>query len=257
MVSIYDVQNGWYKVGYDGKTGYMSADYVNARTSASDLSGYGRVTADALNMRTGPGSGYGVVRTVSNGEYVSLSGFENGWYKVSYSGSTGYMSGDYLTPVVSKPAPAPTPTPTPTPSQPDPTPEPDPAPSGSGSSIADYAAQFLGTPYVYGGASPSGFDCSGFTMYVFRQFGYSLPHGATGQFDYGSAVSKSNLQAGDLVFFYDPEYGGSGITATHVGIYVGNRQFIHASSYAGGVCYSSIDDPWYYSPYFVGARRLG
>jgi len=262
VVSIYGLQDGWYKVGYDGKTGYMSADYVTARTSASDLSGYGRVTADALNLRTGPGSGYGAIQTVSSGQYVSLTGFENGWYAVSYNGTSGYMSGDWLSPVATKPAPAPTPapTPTPTPSEPEPTPEPDPEPapgSGNGSSIVDYAVQFIGTPYVYGGASPSGFDCSGFTMYVFQHFGYSLPHGATGQLRYGTAVSKSDLQPGDLVFFYDPAYGGSGITATHVGIYAGNRQFLHASSYYGGVCYSSIDDPYYYSPYFVGARRMG
>lgn len=270
VVSIYDLQDGWYKVGYDGKTGYMSADYVTARTSASDLSGYGRVEADALYLRTGPGSGYGAILAAASGQYVTLTGFENGWYAVSYNGYSGYMSGDWLTPVVTKPAPAAetavsasvsepastTPAAEPEP-DPDPDPEPVTPPSSSGSSIVDFAAQFVGTPYVYGGAAPGGFDCSGFTMYVFRQFGYSLPHGASGQMSYGSSVSKSDLQPGDLVFFYDPAYGGSGICATHVGIYAGNRQFIHASSYGGGVCYSSIDDPWYYSPFFCGARRLG
>ena len=121
----------------------------------------------------------------------------------------------------------------------------------------EFARQFLGTPYVYGGFSPYGFDCSGFTMYVFSQFGYSLPHGASGQMSCGAAVSRSNLQPGDLVFFYDPSYAYDGVTATHVGIYVGGGQFIHASSYGGGVCYSDLNDPWYYSPLYCGARRIG
>ncbi len=259
-VSVLGQQDGWYQVKYDGKTGYMSGDYLTVQTSASGLSGYGRVETDALYLRTGPGSGYGALLAVGSGEYVSISGFENGWYAVSYNGSAGYMSGDYLTPVASKPAAATTSTGSSAPAASVPS-EPAvsaPAPSSAyGGGIADYAARFLGTPYVYGGSSPYGFDCSGFTMYVFSQFGYSLPHGASGQMGCGTAVSRSELQAGDLVFFYDPSYGGGGVSATHVGIYVGGGQFIHASSYGGGVCYSDLNDPWYYSPLYCGARRIG
>ena len=111
--------------------------------------------------------------------------------------------------------------------------------------VVGIAMQYLGTPYVYGGASPSGFDCSGFVMYVFNQIGVSLPHNAAAQYGYGMPVSRDQLQAGDLVFF-----NGLG----HVGIYIGGGQFIH-SPHTGDVVKISSLTGWYSSTY-VGARRL-
>jgi cell wall-associated NlpC family hydrolase len=111
--------------------------------------------------------------------------------------------------------------------------------------VVGIAMQYLGTPYVYGGASPSGFDCSGFVMYVFAQIGVSLPHNAAAQYGYGMPVSRDQLQAGDLVFF-----NGLG----HVGIYIGGGQFIH-SPHTGDVVKISSLTGWYSST-FVGARRL-
>ena len=118
-------------------------------------------------------------------------------------------------------------------------------PTGHYSGVVGIAMQYLGTPYVWGGASPSGFDCSGFTMYVFAQAGVSLPHNAAMQYGYGSPVSMGNLQPGDLVFF-----NGLG----HVGIYIGGGQFIH-SPHTGDVVKISSLSGWYSST-FVGARRL-
>jgi cell wall-associated NlpC family hydrolase len=111
--------------------------------------------------------------------------------------------------------------------------------------VVGYAMSFVGTPYVWGGASPSGFDCSGFVMYVYAHFGVSLPHSSYAQYGYGSPVSRSQLEPGDLVFF-----DGLG----HVGIYVGGGSFIH-SPHTGDVVKVSSMTGWYASTY-VGARRL-
>jgi len=111
--------------------------------------------------------------------------------------------------------------------------------------VVGIAMQYLGVPYVYGGSSPSGFDCSGLVMYVFGQIGVSLPHNAAAQYGYGMPVSRDQLQAGDLVFF-----NGLG----HVGIYIGGGQFIHAPHTGDVVKISSLSG--WYSSTFVGARRL-
>lgn len=106
-------------------------------------------------------------------------------------------------------------------------------------------------PYVYGGSSPSGFDCSGLTSYVYRQVGISLPHSSAAQANYGSFVSRSNLKPGDLVFFRG--YSGGGIG--HVGIYIGNGQMIHAPTPGNPVSVASING-FYYSSRYVTARRV-
>ena len=118
-------------------------------------------------------------------------------------------------------------------------------PVGHAGGVVGIAMQYLGVPYQWGGASPSGFDCSGFTMYVFAQVGISLPHNAAMQYGMGSAVGRQFLQPGDLVFF-------NGLS--HVGIYIGGNQFIHAP-HTGDVVKISTLTGWYSSTY-VGARRL-
>ena len=112
--------------------------------------------------------------------------------------------------------------------------------------VVGIAMSYLGVPYVWGGASPSGFDCSGFVMYVYAQVGISLPHNAAMQYGYGSPVSRDQLAAGDLVFF-----DGLG----HVGIYIGGGSFIHSPHSGDVVKISSLSDSWYASTY-VGARRM-
>jgi cell wall-associated NlpC family hydrolase len=113
-------------------------------------------------------------------------------------------------------------------------------------SVVGIAMQYLGVPYAWGGASPSGFDCSGFVMYVYAQVGVSLPHNAAAQYGYGVAVPSDQLQPGDLVFF-----DGLG----HVGIYIGGGQFVHSPNSGDVVKISSLGDSWYASTY-VGARRI-
>ena len=157
-----------------------------------------------------------------------------GWYDVTCQyGTEGYIRSDLLV-LTSNPT------------------------SGKGSSIVETALKHLGTRYVYGGASAGGFDCSGFTMYIYKQFGYNLPHSATSQWLSGMGTkitSISELQPGDLVFFNDPSRN-AGKACSHAGIYIGNGQHIHASSSRGGGVIISDMTSGYYNTYFVGGLRL-
>jgi len=126
----------------------------------------------------------------------------------------------------------------PTPSAPTP-------PPSSHSSVVSIALQYLGVPYVWGGASPSGFDCSGLTMYAYAKVGVYLPHNAAMQYGMGTPVSRSQLAPGDLVFF-------NGLS--HVGMYIGGGRFVHAPHTGDVVKISSLSEYWYSATY-VGARR--
>lgn len=123
------------------------------------------------------------------------------------------------------------------------------AASSKASAVIATAKSYMGVPYVWGGESPSGFDCSGFTQYVLKKNGVSIPRVTADQFGAGVSVSKSNLRVGDLVFFTTYKQGPS-----HVGFYMGGGQFIHASS-SKGVTISSLNSS-YYSDRYVGARRV-
>ncbi len=115
--------------------------------------------------------------------------------------------------------------------------------------VVEYAARYLGTPYVWGGASPKGFDCSGFTSYVYRQFGYHINRTAAAQMSNGTRVQKSELRAGDLVFFSNNGY------VDHVGIYVGNGQMIHSVKPGVKIRYDTISSG-YYADHYAGATRI-
>jgi peptidoglycan DL-endopeptidase CwlO len=119
------------------------------------------------------------------------------------------------------------------------------APPNVHGGVVGIAMQYLGVPYVWGGSSPRGFDCSGLVSYVFAQIGVSLPHSSYAQFGMGTPVSISQLQPGDLVFFTG---------ASHVGIYIGGGQFIHAPHTGDVVKISSLSG--YYSANFAGGRRI-
>ena len=250
------VQEGdWYRISYDGARGYIASQYVTRYDSATGLSGAGKVTADVLNIRSAPKSGSTSLGTASHGAVLTVTGIEGSWFAVSYNGVSGYVASQYV--LICSPSTADTSapeTPEETPAEtPDETPADNPAATVSGSEIVSLAQQYLGVPYVYGGSSPSGFDCSGFTMYIFAQVGVKLPHGATSQLSYGASVSRSELQPGDLVFFQD--YGA---VASHVGIYIGGDQFIHASSsYYNGHCVviSSLTETYYNSHYYTARRH--
>jgi len=120
---------------------------------------------------------------------------------------------------------------------------------GSGEAIVASAKNYMGTPYVWGGTTTDGFDCSGFTQYVMKQNGIELPRTAAEQFAIGTPVDKDKLQTGDMIFFSTYKPG-----ASHVGFYLANGKFIHASSVAKKVTISQLGDS-YYTEHYIGARR--
>ena len=232
QIAISSVDNGWCKASCNGQEGYVSAEYV-AVDGIPLVDPKGLITGSCVNIRSAPSTDASILGKVYAGKLVDLISLQNDWYAINYNGSTGYISSDYLKVYTGSAA------------------------SGTGASIAETAMSYLGTPYSYGGASPKGFDCSGFTMYVFSLFGYSLPHSATSQWNSsGTYVDRSDLQPGDLVLFCDPSRSG-GKACSHVGIYIGDNNFVHASSGSSGkyVRTSSLNES-YYSGYYVGAKRV-
>ncbi len=117
--------------------------------------------------------------------------------------------------------------------------------------LTAYSYQFLGTRYVYGGTTTSGFDCSGYVRHIYKQFGVNLPRTSSAMFGQGQSVAKSNLQVGDLVFFKT-----TAATVGHVGIYIGNGNFVHSST-GKGVIITKLNDPYYWGKRYVGAKRVG
>ena len=189
--------------------------------------------SSTVNLRAEANTSSGILASLANGTAVTLGAKENGWYKVSVNGKTGYIKADYITTSVSSSANM---------------------ASYSGLSakrtaVLDYAAKFLGVPYVYGGSTPSGFDCSGFTSYVYKNTVCSIERVAQAQFDTTTRVSRDELLPGDLVFF-----GSSAYSISHVGIYVGDGQFIHAPHTGDVVKYDSLSGS--YATRFQGGGRV-
>jgi cell wall-associated NlpC family hydrolase len=226
-------ENGWYQISVGDTVGYVLGDYLTVVEEESEelpvesAPVYLRVTATSLNVRSGPGTDYEKVASLPAGRVLQVVETLDGWYKVE----GGYVSADYVVVVDSSQA----------------------ASSEKGQEIADYARSLVGCPYVYGGSSPKGFDCSGFTKYVYSQFGYNINRTASTQLDNGVSVSMSELQPGDLVMFKKAGYSGS--RASHVGIYIGGGKFVHASTSRVGVIVSDLSEA-YYTSGFVGARRI-
>ncbi len=257
----------WYKVNYNLQIGYMHQDYLKVLTVENAELGYGKVTGSRVNLRSGPSTSHKAVDVAVSGDKAYILGLNQGWYKVIYKDSICYIRSDYLElteyPYENQKSPnspkfyrlgkslgiAPSAS----------------ALNGStssgnagssatitdGQAIVNKAKQYLGTPYVWGGASPNGFDCSGFVYYVLKTLGYPSYRMLVDQYNQGTYVSKANLQPGDIVFFHGTY--GSGIS--HAGIYAGNGQFIHAPNSRSVVSYSDLSSG-YWANHFYGARRM-
>ena len=227
-VEYLGTSGSWVKVKYNNKTGYVYGSYVGNYATITQY-----VTATTLNVRSGAGTSYLVLGSLSKGTKVEVISTTNGWSKINYNGSIGYVSSQYLSSSSTDSSTSTT--------------------SSSVNKVISLAKSLLGKSYVWGAQGPSTFDCSGFTYYVFKNAAnITLPRVSQDQSTYGTYVSKSNLKVGDLVFF--DTNGANDGNVSHVGIYLGNNQFIHASSSKGKVVISEMSS--YYSGAYVNARRV-
>lgn len=238
------------KTNTDNKDDTTSSDTNYTKTTKY-------INASSVYVRKEPSTSAGIVTTLIRNTDVTVVGESGDWYKVTYKDYRGYIYKELLSDkkteetnrssanresatTVSSVT-----TQTTTESTADET--------SKGQEIVEYAKQYLGCPYVYGGSGDKSFDCSGFTMYVYKKFGYTLSHSAIAQSKVGTYVAKEDLQAGDLVFFLDYEtMDGIG----HCGIYIGNGEFIHASSGSGYCVKISNLLTGSYNKRYATARRL-
>ncbi|MDY3005996.1 NlpC/P60 family protein [Anaerococcus porci] len=259
-----ELKDGWLKISYNGQTGFVSADYLSdtevakpapvveekevneEKEEAKAVYYTGWVNTPSLRVRSQANTYSNTIGNISKGDKVEGQ-LANGWLQISYNGQTAYINASYLSDTeVAKPAPI--------------VEEKtnnivaekasyqNNQVSGSGQQAANIAASFVGYPYVWGGSTPSGFDCSGLVYYAYRQVGVNLNRSSKTQFYNGYSVT--NLQAGDLVFF------SSDGVIDHVGMIINsNGDFVHASTPSRGVVIDNIYSSWYQNSY-VGAKRI-
>lgn len=238
---IFGQKGGWIKIKSGKVKGYVKSGYllkgdVALAIAEKEVETVATVNTTTLRVREDTLTDSAIVSLVGEGEDLVVEKIVDDWYKVEVDDQKGYISGDYVT--ISQKLPT--------------------ASSvkelenGTGVSdtrvsLVQYALQFVGNRYVWGGTSlTNGIDCSGFTMQIYARYGISLPHHAASQPGYGTRISASEAQPGDL-FFY-----GSGSTIGHVGIYIGNGQIVHASNARTGI---KISSAYYRTPICV-ARYL-
>ncbi len=262
--------SGWTAVICGGTNGFVSSEFVTGGTASAPTApkptapapstGSGSVpvgthlrTTDAVNLRYSASLSSSVSTVVPAGTVVKSTGaVTNSYYPVNYDGLTGYIHVNYLLKTSealserggsgspTSPAPAPAPAPAPVTSSP------------TGSALVNYAMRYKGYPYVWATHGPASFDCSGFTYWVVLNVtGKNIGWGTWTQVSAGTPVSKANLQPGDLVFFQNTYTAG----LSHVGLYIGNGQFIHAQNEETGVVISDLNSS-YYGPRWYGAVRL-
>ena len=231
----------WYKVTSGKVTGYVSKQYLVTGDEAEsiaeqEIKTVATVNTETLNVRAEKSTEAAVLSQVGNSEAFTVNSVADGWVEISVDDSVGYISQDYVTLAQALPTAK-------TIEQ---------VKYGDGvsdvrASVVSYALQFVGNRYVWGGTSlEKGVDCSGFTMRILGKYGISLPHSSRAQPSYGTKISASEAKPGDL-FFY-----GSGRSISHVAIYIGNGQIVHASNKRDGI---KVSNAYYRNPICV-ARYL-
>lgn len=227
-VTVFETVDGWCKVSSGSLTGFVSQQYLIPTEQP------GMVISGPLNLRTGPGVNYSRIGVLSVGTYLDIISTENGWSHVCVNGTEGYVSASYLTELSTGSS------------------------NPLGQAVADMAESLVGCRYIYGASGPSRFDCSGLSYYIFRQLDMPVSRGASQQYkNDGVFVAMSDMEPGDLIFFFDSKFDSSGgrLPTTHMGIYVGNGRFVHASTTSYTVQYDNVYGS-YYTPYIVGVKRI-
>lgn len=257
LVVLEKTNNDWYHISYHGIEGYVATLYLTNILTAENFNAVGKLAGNDVSMRSTPSTSGGVLGRYDTGVTMDIIGINNGWYKVRYSGKTGYIRSDYITIIQngtnSSGSSGTTTIASTTNTVPPATQQASTGDKTQRQQIVDYALQYLGYDYVYGGSSPSsGFDCSGFVYYVYHHFNCDLTRTASSQYSHdGTTIKKTDLIPGDLVFFSS----NKGYSVTHVGIYIGNNQFVHASSPKVGVVVSSLGSDYYINAWY-GAKRV-
>ena len=226
-VEILGTEGDWYHIKSGEVEGYVSAEFIvtgsEALAKADEVAtNKAKVTADAVHVRLEANTDSAILSNVFSGDELEVIAELGDWVQVNVDGETGYISAEFVECGIALPDAM-------TMSE---------ARYGEGVSdvrvdLVNYALQFVGNPYVWGGTSLTrGADCSGFVLSIYSKYGISLPHSSRAQANYGTRVSTSELQPGDLLF-----YGSGGIS--HVAIYIGGGQIVHASTETTGIIVSN------------------
>ena len=274
-VTVIEEINGWVCIEKETAKGWIRADKLmtkeekeaqeqaakEAEKQAQTVQKTMYIAETRVNLRKEPNQESESLAKLTLNTQVDVYSEENGWSRVKVNGTEGYILSSLLSDTkkeekttsrgatTSRKAQTPTKTETNTEKKKQETSS-NPPVSGKGSTVVETAKKYLGAKYVYGASGPNSFDCSGFTSYVFKLHGVSLSRTAKGQYSNGTAVSRANLQPGDLVMF-----GPSASGINHVGIYIGGGKIIHAENPSSGVTIDTINSG-YYNKNYVGARRV-
>lgn len=251
-LNVIGSEGSWFKVNYQGKTGYVSSEFtkfVKGGTTTPEQPkqpekpnqgaiGDYYINASALNVRSGEGTNYRIIGALPQGQKVQVISENSGWSKINYNGQTGYIGTRYLskTPVGGA-----------IDNKPNNNNNNNNNNSGNSSSILAYAKSMQGVPYVWGGTSANGVDCSGYIYHVFKKFGHNISRQSVAGY-WGSLPQTSNPQPGDLIYFQNTYKSGP----SHMGIYLGGGSFIQAGD--KGVAIASLSNS-YWSKHFLGYTK--